>query len=76
MMSSQGANPIFFNRKKKNDSLSRTLAKPRPPPPLPPPPTSDNISFLSYSHTPSKGTLCVYHPLKGIAAWLLKFLVV
>ena len=55
MMSGHGANPIFFDKKKK-DWTSRTLANP-------PPPTSDNISFLpSPTHPPQSGRY-VYHPL-------------
>ena len=46
-MSGHGANPISFNKQKKNkDWTSRALATP------PTLPTSDNISFLPY-HPPS-----------------------
>ena len=66
MMSGHGANPIFFNKKKK-DWTSRTFANP-------PLPTSDNISFLPYPPTPppppplsphTKWTSYVYHPLRS-----------
>ena len=52
-MSDHGANPIFFNKKKK-DWTSRTLA-------IPPPSTSDNISFLPYPPTtPQSGRhMCI-----------------
>ena len=39
MMSNHGANPIFFNKKKKIERPEHSL-------PPPPPPTSDSISFL------------------------------
>ena len=45
-MSGYGANPVFFNKKKK-DWTPGTLANP-------PPPTSNNISFLPYPPTPLK----------------------
>ena len=44
MMSDHGANPIFFDEKK--DWTSRYY---------PPPPTSNNISFLPYSHPNQNG---------------------
>ena len=48
-MSDHGANPIFFNNKKRLDVQNT---------PYLPPPTSENISFLSYPRPPSP------HPLK------------
>ena len=59
MMSIHGANPIFFNLKKKKDWTSRSLANPSTP-------TSDNISYLPYSHSLTKWTPYVHHPNETI----------